>query len=164
MSKTSTKNSDWDFPGSSVVENPPWSAGDMGSIPGQGTKILQAMEKLSPRARTGESMYHNGSSHMLQLRPTQSNKYKYFFKKRVQTILQRQWSQCTVPLCAQHMIWEPQNGHHLQDALSLIGWLDKSSLFTFEKPEPWASFQPLIPAIASTRSWASNTKGNIHLL
>ena len=81
MSKTSTKNSDWDFPGSSVVENLPWSAGDMGSIPGQGTKILQAMEKLSPRARTGESMRHNGSSHMLQLRPTQSNKYKYFFKK-----------------------------------------------------------------------------------
>ena len=84
MSKTSTKNSDWDFPGSSVVENPPWSAGDMGSIPGQGTKILQAMEKLSPRARTGESMRHNGSSHMLQLRPnSQINKIIFLNVKQV---------------------------------------------------------------------------------
>ena len=36
-----------DFPGSPVVKNPPCVAGDMGSIPGQGTKIPQASEKLS---------------------------------------------------------------------------------------------------------------------
>ena len=33
----------WDF---SVVEKLPWNAGDAGSIPSQGTKILRAMEQL----------------------------------------------------------------------------------------------------------------------
>ena len=38
-----------DFPGGPVVKNPPCNAGDVGSIPGQGTKILHAVElKLSP--------------------------------------------------------------------------------------------------------------------
>ena len=32
----------WDFPGGPVVKNPPYNAGDTGSIPGQGTKILHA--------------------------------------------------------------------------------------------------------------------------
>ena len=31
-------------------ENPPGSAGDAGSVPGQGTKIPHAMEQLSLRA------------------------------------------------------------------------------------------------------------------
>ena len=31
-----------------VVKNLPCSAGDMGSVPGQGTKISQAMEQLDP--------------------------------------------------------------------------------------------------------------------
>ena len=31
-----------DFPGSPVVQNPPSNAGDVGLIPGQGTKIPQA--------------------------------------------------------------------------------------------------------------------------
>ena len=39
-----------DFPGGPVVKNPPYSAGDMGSIPGQGTKIPHAAGQLSPRA------------------------------------------------------------------------------------------------------------------
>ena len=29
-----------DFPGGAVIENPPAGAGDTGSIPGQGNKIL----------------------------------------------------------------------------------------------------------------------------
>ena len=29
----------WDFPGGPVVKDPPSKAGDVGSIPGQGTKI-----------------------------------------------------------------------------------------------------------------------------
>ena len=29
----------WDFPGGPVVKNPPSNAGDVGSVPGQGTKI-----------------------------------------------------------------------------------------------------------------------------
>ena len=36
-----------DFSGSPVVKNPPSSAGDMGSIPGGGTKIPHAAGKLS---------------------------------------------------------------------------------------------------------------------
>ena len=42
----------WDFPGGLVVKNPPYSAGDAGSSPGQGTKIPHAMG--NPRATTTE--------------------------------------------------------------------------------------------------------------
>ena len=34
--------SNWDFPGSPVVQTPPSNAGDVGSIPGWGTKIPRA--------------------------------------------------------------------------------------------------------------------------
>ena len=44
----------WDFPGGPVVKNPPSNAGDVGSIPGWGTKIPHAAGQLSPRATTGE--------------------------------------------------------------------------------------------------------------
>ena len=37
-----------DFPGSPVVKNPPSSEGDVGSIPGWGTKIPHAAGQLSP--------------------------------------------------------------------------------------------------------------------
>ena len=39
--------SNQDFPGSPVAKNPPFSAGDTGSIPGGGTNIPHAMEQLS---------------------------------------------------------------------------------------------------------------------
>ena len=42
------------FPGGPVAKNPPYNAGDAGSIPGQGTKIPHAMGQLSPRATTTE--------------------------------------------------------------------------------------------------------------
>ena len=38
------------MPGGPVVKNPPYNAGDVGSIPGQGTKISHALEQLNPRA------------------------------------------------------------------------------------------------------------------
>ena len=38
-----------DFPGGPVVKNPPCNAGDMGSIPSQGTEIPHTTEQLSPR-------------------------------------------------------------------------------------------------------------------
>ena len=42
-----------DFPGGPVVKNPPSNAGDVGLIPGQGTKIPYAMgQLLSPGATT----------------------------------------------------------------------------------------------------------------
>ena len=43
-----------DFPGGPVVRNPPYNAGDVGSIPGQGTKIPHAVGQLSLRATTTE--------------------------------------------------------------------------------------------------------------
>ena len=49
-----------DFPGGPVVKNPPYNGGDMGLIPGQGTKIPHAAGQLSPRATT---------THMPQLEP-----------------------------------------------------------------------------------------------
>ena len=41
-----------DFPGGPVVRNPPARTGDMGSIPGWGTKIPHVMEQLSPMCLT----------------------------------------------------------------------------------------------------------------
>ena len=52
-----------DFPGCPVVKNPPCNAGDMGSTPGQGTKIRHALEQLSPHATTTEPVYHNQGVH-----------------------------------------------------------------------------------------------------
>ena len=46
-----------DFPGGPVIKNPPSNAGDMGSIPGRGTKIPHAAGQLSLRATTTELAY-----------------------------------------------------------------------------------------------------------
>ena len=45
-----------DIPGGPEVNNPPTNAGDMGSIPGLGTKIPHAMEQPNPCATTTEPM------------------------------------------------------------------------------------------------------------
>ena len=42
-----------------MVKNPPYNAGDMGSIPGEGTKIPHAAGQLSPRATTIEPTHLN---------------------------------------------------------------------------------------------------------
>ena len=43
-----------DFPGGSVVKNPPSNAGDPASISGRGTKIPHGVGQLSPCAATTE--------------------------------------------------------------------------------------------------------------
>ena len=48
------KTQSWDFPGGPVVKNQPSNAGDVGSIPGQGTKIPHAAGQLSLCATTTE--------------------------------------------------------------------------------------------------------------
>ena len=58
----------WDFPGGPEVKNPPCNAGDMGLIPGRGTKIPHAMELLSPRTTTREFMYFTERSRLMQQR------------------------------------------------------------------------------------------------
>ena len=44
-----------DFPGGPVVKSLPSSAGSVGSIPGQGTKIPHAMGQISPHNTTTET-------------------------------------------------------------------------------------------------------------
>ena len=44
----------WNFPGGPVVKDPPYNAGDAGSIPGWGTGIPHASGQLSPSATTTE--------------------------------------------------------------------------------------------------------------
>jgi len=41
-----------DYTGGPVLKNPPCNAGDMGSNPGEGTKIPHATERLSPGTAT----------------------------------------------------------------------------------------------------------------
>ena len=55
-----------DFPGSPVVKNPPYNAGDAGSIPGWVTKIPHAAGQLSLRATTTELTCLNERAHVLQ--------------------------------------------------------------------------------------------------
>ena len=83
-----------DFPGGPVVKNPPASTGDVGWIPGRGTKIPHALGQLRPRTTTTEptcpgarmpqlerspqatakSPCHNKRSRMPQLRPKKKKK------------------------------------------------------------------------------------------
>ena len=44
-----------DFPGGPLIKNPPSNAGDVGSIPGQGTKIPHAVGQQSPHTATTEA-------------------------------------------------------------------------------------------------------------
>ena len=69
-----------DFPGSPVVKNLPCNAGDIGSIPGQGAKILHATEQLSlhaattkPEPHTRESVRRKGRPRMTQPNPVCRN-------------------------------------------------------------------------------------------
>ena len=66
-------NEQRDFPGGSVVKNPPSSAGEAGSIRGRVTKILHAAGQLSPRATTIELASLNERARMPQTtEPTRS--------------------------------------------------------------------------------------------
>ena len=48
------KTTKWDFPGGPLVKNLPSNAENVGSIPGQGTKIPHATAQLSLRATATE--------------------------------------------------------------------------------------------------------------
>ena len=45
------------FSGSPGVKNPPFNAGDSGSTPGQGSKILQAVGQLSQHAAASKPLH-----------------------------------------------------------------------------------------------------------
>ena len=65
-----------------VVKNLPCNAGDVGSIPGQGTKIPHAAGQLSPWATTrvlvpqGEILHDEGRSFVPKIRPYPAKKKK----------------------------------------------------------------------------------------
>ena len=67
-----------EVPGGPAIKNPPCNVGDMVLITGQGTKIPQATEQLSPRVMTREAICHTiracplGSPHAT----TQTASYK----------------------------------------------------------------------------------------
>ena len=62
-----------DFPGGPVVKNPPSNAGNVSSIPGQGTKIPHVSRQLNPRATTIELVRLNEKVCVLQTtEPTRS--------------------------------------------------------------------------------------------
>ena len=65
-----------DFPGGEVVKNTPSNAGDVGSIPGQGTRFPHAAGQLSPRTATTELVCLNERVHVPQLRPNAAKKKK----------------------------------------------------------------------------------------
>ena len=66
-----------DFPGGPVVKNPPYNAGDAGSIPGQGTNIPRAMGQLGLPATTTELSRLSERAHVPQTtQPTRSGACK----------------------------------------------------------------------------------------
>ena len=68
------KNTLWDFPGGPVVKNPPSSAGDLGSIPGQGTKIPHAMGQRGLHTATTEPTYSGTHAPQLDRSPHATTK------------------------------------------------------------------------------------------
>ena len=72
----------WDVPGGPVAKNLPSNAGDVGLIPGWGTKIARTTGQLSPSATTREP------TPLLLEKPTHatktehSQKVNYLIKKR----------------------------------------------------------------------------------
>ena len=67
------------FPGP-VGKNLPCNAGDVSSIPRQGTKTPHATEQLSPHATTRDSVNCNKRSHLLQLNPNSAKYINKYFK------------------------------------------------------------------------------------
>ena len=64
-----------------MVENLPFIAGDVGSIPGQGTKISHALGQLGPFVTTRE--------HVLQLRSDAAKINQYIFLKKERRMILR---------------------------------------------------------------------------
>ena len=63
-----------DFPGGPVVKNLPSNAGDVGSIPGWGTKIPHAAGQLIPRVTTTETAHSGACAPHLERSPHAATK------------------------------------------------------------------------------------------
>ena len=75
-----------DFPSGSVFENLPSNAGDTGSIPGRGTKILRAAGQLGLSALTRESSRAHCNKELVQPKIKKKKKKEQSFKKKRKVI------------------------------------------------------------------------------
>ena len=71
-----------DFPSGSVFENLPSNAGDTGSIPGRGTKILRAAGQLGLSALTRESSRAHCNKELVQPKIKKKKKMSSHLKKK----------------------------------------------------------------------------------
>ena len=63
-----------DLSGGPVVKNPPSNAGDLGSIPGRGTKIPHAAGQLSPCNATTEPAHSEAHAPQIERSPCATTK------------------------------------------------------------------------------------------
>ena len=70
-----------DFPGGPVAKNLTYNIGDMGSIPGQGTKIPHAIGQPSLHATTRESPCTKAKTPRATTNTQRNQINKYFFRK-----------------------------------------------------------------------------------
>ena len=87
--RINTKLKGRDFPDGPVVKNPPSNAGDVGSIPGQGTKIPHASGQLSPRATTREPVRPGARMPQLERSSCAATKSPHHNKDPVQPKLKK---------------------------------------------------------------------------
>ena len=76
------REKDREIPSGPVVKSLPFNAGDMGSIPGQRSKIPHALGQISLCTPTKEPTSHNEDPphpHVLQLRPNTAVNKEMFF-------------------------------------------------------------------------------------
>ena len=72
-----------------MVENVPCNAGHMDLIPGQGTKIPQAMEQLNACATTRESVPHSEDPVCCSQGPRQPDKEMHDFLRKERKVYAR---------------------------------------------------------------------------
>ena len=83
--------------GNSPLKNLPSSAGDEGSIPGQGTKITHASGQLSPGAETREPKCHKERPHIPQCEGGKEQAMLTPFWQEGNSVLFSQWTLGYVP-------------------------------------------------------------------
>ena len=86
-----------DFPGGTVIRNSPSNAGDMGSIPGQGTKIPHAAGQLS-LCTTTELACLNDRARMPQT--TEPMYPAWYALWSLHTTMKRRWASTKIPRAA----------------------------------------------------------------
>ena len=105
---------DRDFPGSAVDKNPPCNSGDMGSIPGQGTRIIHAQSNWAYPPELLEAASLNYWAHVQQWESTHCDERSHMKQQRSHMLQLRPGTakEITILENRQHFIsllprWEP---------------------------------------------------------